>query len=150
MSTIRLKRSAEPKKVPSLEQLELGEVAVNTYDGKMLLKREQDGEMQIREFGARDAADNVFYVTMNGSNENDGKTIGDAFATIDHALKNIPEGSTLYVKAGQHTVDNPVKLPAFVAIVGDSLRTSFVQPKNPDKDIFWVNNGCFLKDMVMI
>ena len=147
MSTIRLKRSAEPKKVPSLEQLELGEVAVNTYDGKMFLKREQDGEMQIREFGARDAADNVFYVTMNGSNENDGKTIGDAFATIDHALKNIPEGSTLYVKAGQHTVDNPVKLPAFVAIVGDSLRTSFVQPKNPDKDIFWVNNGCFLKDM---
>ena len=147
MSTIRLKRSAEPKKVPSFEQLELGEVAVNTYDGKMFLKREQNGEMEIREFGARDVADNVFYVTMNGSNENDGKTIGDAFATIDHALKNIPEGSTLYVKAGQHTVDNPVKLPAFVAIVGDSLRTSFVQPKNPDKDIFWVNNGCFLKDM---
>ena len=147
MSTIRLKRSAEPKKVPSFEQLELGEVAVNTYDGKMFLKREQNGEMEIREFGARDVADNVFYVTLNGSNENDGKTIGDAFATIDHALKNIPEGSTLYVKAGQHTVDNPVKLPAFVAIVGDSLRTSFVQPKNPDKDIFWVNNGCFLKDM---
>ena len=147
MSTIRLKRSAEPKKVPSFEQLELGEVAVNTYDGKMFLKREQNGELQIREFGARDQADNVFYVTTNGSNENDGKTIGDAFATIDHALKNIPEGSTLYVKAGQHTVDNPVKVPAFVAIVGDSLRTSFVQPLNSDKDIFWVNNGSFLKDM---
>ena len=147
MSTIRLKRSAEPKKVPSFEQLELGEVAVNTYDGKMFLKREQNGELQIREFGARDAADNVFYVTTNGSNENDGKTIGDAFATIDHALKQIPEGSTLYVKAGQHTVDNPVKVPAFVAIVGDSLRTSFVQPLNSDKDIFWVNNGSFLKDM---
>ena len=42
MSTIRLKRSAEPKKVPSFEQLELGEVAVNTYDGKMFLKREEN------------------------------------------------------------------------------------------------------------
>ena len=68
MSTIRLKRSAEPKKVPSFEQLELGEVAVNTYDGKMFLKREQNGEMEIREFGARDVADNVFYVTLNGTN----------------------------------------------------------------------------------
>jgi hypothetical protein len=147
MSTIRLKRSAEPGKVPSIEQLELGEVAVNTHDGKMFMKRDQSGNFAIKEFGARDAASNVFYVTQDGSNTNDGKTIGDAFATIDYALKNIPEGSTLYVKAGQHTVDNPVKLPAFVAIVGDSLRTTFVQPKNPAEDIFWVNNGCFLKDM---
>jgi len=147
MSTIRLKRSAEPGKIPSIEQLELGEVAVNTHDGKMFMKRDQSGNFAIKEFGARDAASNVFYVTQDGSNTNDGKTIGDAFATIDYALKNIPEGSTLYVKAGQHTVDNPVKLPAFVAIVGDSLRTTFVQPKNPAEDIFWVNNGCFLKDM---
>jgi len=148
MSTIRIKRSAEPDKVPSFDQLELGELALNTYDGKLFFKREQEeGNFAIRELGARDATDNVFYVTTTGSDENDGKTIGDAFATIHHALSVIPEGSTLYVKAGQHTVKNPVKIPAFCAIVGDSLRTTFVQPEFEDQDMFWVNNGCFLKDM---
>jgi hypothetical protein len=35
---IRLKRSAVPGRIPSVEQLELGEIALNTYDGKLYLK----------------------------------------------------------------------------------------------------------------
>ena len=147
MSSIRLKRSAVPGKVPSIEQLELGEVAVNTHDGRMFFKRDQSGNAVIREMGARDATRNVFYVTEDGSDDNDGKTVGDGFATIKKALSVCGEGSTVYVKSGVHYLDNPVKVPAYCAIVGDSLRTSVIESMNPKEDMFWVNNGSFLKDL---
>ena len=54
MSSIRLKRSAVPGKVPSVDQLQLGEVAVNTHDGRMFFKRDQNGNAVIRELGARE------------------------------------------------------------------------------------------------
>ncbi len=51
-STIRLKRSAIATKVPTTAQLDLGELAVNTRDGKLFLKR-ADGSEEIVEVGAR-------------------------------------------------------------------------------------------------
>ena len=51
-STIRLKRSAIATKVPTTAQLDLGELAVNTRDGKLFLKR-ADGSEEIIEVGAR-------------------------------------------------------------------------------------------------
>ena len=38
---IRIRRSATPNKVPSITQLELGELAINTYDGKLYLEQDQ-------------------------------------------------------------------------------------------------------------
>jgi hypothetical protein len=43
---IELKRSAVPGKVPSTSSLELGEVAINTYDGKAYFKKD-DGTQKI-------------------------------------------------------------------------------------------------------
>lgn len=51
-STILLKRSAIATKVPTTAQLDLGELAVNTRDGKLFLKR-SDGSEEIIEVGAR-------------------------------------------------------------------------------------------------
>ena len=39
MPTIKLKRSATQNAVPTTSQLGLGEVALNTYDGKMFIKK---------------------------------------------------------------------------------------------------------------
>lgn len=145
--TIRFKRSAEPNKVPSGNQLELGEIAINTHDGKLFFKREQGETTVVKEMGARDKADNVYYVTMNGDDNNDGRTIGDAFASLKKAVSVAEEGSTIYVKSGTHVVDNPILVPAYCAIVGDSLRTSIIKAGNPTQDIFHVRNGAFLKDL---
>ena len=41
--TIKLKRSATPGSVPSTSSLSLGEVAINTYDGKMYIKKSAGG-----------------------------------------------------------------------------------------------------------
>jgi hypothetical protein len=38
--TIKLKRSATPGAIPSLESLELGEIAINTNDGKLYIKKD--------------------------------------------------------------------------------------------------------------
>jgi hypothetical protein len=43
---IELKRSAIPGKVPTVEQLDLGELAINTYDGTVYLKQD-NGTPQI-------------------------------------------------------------------------------------------------------
>jgi hypothetical protein len=50
-NTILLKRSATQSKVPTTSQLELGEIAINTYDGKLFIKK-NDGSASIVEIGA--------------------------------------------------------------------------------------------------
>ncbi len=43
---IRLRRSSVPGRVPTPEQLQLGEVAINTYDGKLFIKKD-DGSVGL-------------------------------------------------------------------------------------------------------
>lgn len=50
-NTLKLKRSATPAAVPTTGQLDLGEVAINTYDGKMYIKKD-DGTPAVVEIGA--------------------------------------------------------------------------------------------------
>ena len=50
-NTVRLKRSAVPGKVPTTANLDLGELALNTADGKVYMKKD-DGTESIVEIGA--------------------------------------------------------------------------------------------------
>jgi hypothetical protein len=53
MSTnITLKRSAQAGKVPATTDLALGEMAINTYDGKLYIKKDVSGTESIVEVGA--------------------------------------------------------------------------------------------------
>lgn len=47
--TIKIKRSATPAKVPATTDLDLGELAINTYDGKLYLKKNAGGVESIVE-----------------------------------------------------------------------------------------------------
>jgi len=47
--TIKLKRSAIPSAAPSTSDLALGEVAINTYDGKLYIKKDVGGTESIVE-----------------------------------------------------------------------------------------------------
>jgi len=60
--TIKLKRSASAGAAPTVSQLELGEVAINTYDGKMYIKKSVGGTESIVEIsggGGASAADAI-------------------------------------------------------------------------------------------
>lgn len=51
-NTIKLKRSAVAGKVPSTSDLQLGELGLNTHDGKLFTKKSVGGTESIVEIGA--------------------------------------------------------------------------------------------------
>ena len=57
--TIKLRRSSSSGAVPTTSQLELGEVAINTYDGKMYIKKNVGGTETVVEIGAANFADAI-------------------------------------------------------------------------------------------
>jgi hypothetical protein len=90
---------------------------------------------------------NYLYVSKSGDDENDGLTPGNAFLTIKKALSVATPLTCIFVKSGDYTEQNPMTVPARVAIWGDNLRTVTVRPANTTQDIFYVNNGCYLTGM---
>ncbi len=89
-------------------------------------------------------ADNVLYVSKNGNDSNDGKTLNSSKLTVAGAAAIAPPGTTIFVKAGDYTEQNPVSLNTRVTIVGDNLRTVTIRPANRTQDIFWARPGCYI------
>ena len=54
-NSIKVKRSATPSAAPTTANLELGELAINTYDGKLFIKKD-NGTASIVEVGANSGA----------------------------------------------------------------------------------------------
>ena len=54
-NTIQLKRSSVASKVPTTAQLSLGELALNTFDGKLYTKRDQNGTAAIVDLSISDS-----------------------------------------------------------------------------------------------
>jgi hypothetical protein len=48
MATIQLKRSATASAVPTTTQLALGEIAINTWDGKLYIKKNNGTDAIVR------------------------------------------------------------------------------------------------------
>lgn len=92
-------------------------------------------------------AANVLYVSKSGSDLNDGSSLTKAFLTIKAACAAATTGTTIFIKSGDYTEDNPVTIPTKVALIGDNLRTVTVRPANAAYDIFYVNNGCYVFGM---
>ena len=64
-SNIKLKRSAVPGKIPTVGNLELGEFAVNTFDGNLFTKKNVNGtETIVTFFGTSVTSLNSFAVDL--------------------------------------------------------------------------------------
>ncbi len=72
---------------------------------------------------------------------------------IDYILQNGPNSveqqlptfkTTIFVKSGVYTEQNPVILPPNTGIVGDNLREVTILPANPTADVFYLNNGSYI------
>lgn len=147
---IRIKRSGIPGKVPTVDQLQSGELALNFYDGDLYSKRIRPGVgTDIVNLAAGAKVKNVLYVTRDGNDINTGKKLGDAKATIKAAVEASEEGTVIRISAGVYEEDNPIKLPPQVSLIGDSLREVTVTPKNPG-DLFHVSPGSYISDMSFI
>jgi hypothetical protein len=145
---IRIKRSSVPGKKPTVDQLPLGELALNTNDGELFIARERAGiGTDIVSIGAGITVTNILYVTQDGTDTNTGKKLGDAKRTIGAALTEARTGTIIKVSAGSYVENNPLVIPEQVSIVGESLREVSVSPQNANEDLFYVSNGNYVAEM---
>lgn len=144
---IRFKRSAVPGKRPSVIDLPLGELALNTYDAELFVRRERSGiGTDIVRIGSGATVTNILYVTEDGTDTNTGRKLGDAKGTIAGAIAAAEPGTVIKVSAGSYVENNPIVIPDNVSIVGDSLREVSVSCNNPG-DLFYVSNGNYIAEM---
>jgi len=148
---IRIKRSAVPGKRPQVADLQVGELALNTYDAELVTLRDRFAATgiatEVVRVGAGATVSNVLYVTKDGSDNNTGKKLGDAKATIKAAVGIATEGDVIHVSAGVYNEANPIVLPKQLSIVGDSLREVTITPANAGQDLFHVAPGNMLSEL---
>lgn len=148
---IRIKRSAVPGKRPTVDQLLGAELAYNTYDAELYALRDRFSQTgiatEVVRVGAGASVRNVLYVTKDGNDNNTGKKLGDAKATIAGAVSISQAGDVIRVSAGSYTENNPIALPPQVSIVGDSLREVSVSPQNPGQDLFHIAPGNYITEL---
>ena len=146
--SILIRKSDVPGKIPTVSDLQLAELAINTYDGELYAKRQRIGiGTDIVRLGAGPTVTNILYVTKDGNDGNTGRKLGDAKATIEAAVAEatIP-GTIIKVSPGSYIVNNPIFLSNEISIIGDSLRDVIIIPQN-DGDIFYVGHGNYIANM---
>jgi hypothetical protein len=74
MALMKFKRSAVPSKVPTTADLALGELAINTYDGKLFLKK-NDGTQSVVEIGAGGGGGSGTVTSVSGTGTVSGLTL---------------------------------------------------------------------------
>ena len=152
---IRIKRSAVAGKKPTNEQVQLGELAVNFYDGNIFLKQDTGGvgigtRIVVVGAGSTTFAGKTLYVTDNGDDVNTGLDEDNAKATIKSAVSLAIPGDTVKVYPGTYTEDNPINLPDNVSVEGTELRRCLVAPQNVNTDLFYVGEGCHVTDLSFV
>ena len=152
---IRIKRSAVAGKKPTEGQVQLGELAVNFYDGKIFLKQDTGGVgvgTRIVEVGAGSTTfvGKTLFVTENGNDDNTGLDDNNAKATIKSAVALASPGDTIKVYPGNYTENNPINLPDNVSVEGTELRRCLVTPQNTGTDLFYVSQGCHVTDLSFV
>lgn len=157
MSTsVKLKRSGVQGKVPTTAQLELGEVAINTRDGKIFIKQSiPDGNTvieEVKEFIANAPDESRFYVSADGGNDtdNDGKSWGRPLATIEAAITAVGSSTStinlIQIGPGDYYSNGHIDVPDNT-IIHCVHRTVFVRPNTgyESKNVFRLGSGCFIE-----
>ena len=98
----------------------------------------------------------IFVSAKFGNDANNGisqpvKTIKRAMqiaASLVYTSAKVVNGSrvTVQLASGDYSEDNPIIVPDFVILIGDSLRSCIVRPLNAHKDMFRVRNGCYMNN----
>ena len=162
MSSIIHKQTNTKNKIPLLSDVALGEFAINTYDGKIFLKQQQeyfDDELQenvseekIIEFTSTIPVENTLYVQKGGNDRNDGISWSSAFATVEEAIQATILRNTLtliLVGPGIYYSQGHIDVPDNTVIQAVH-RTVFFRPVvgYEERNVFRLGSGCFLEGIV--
>jgi len=158
-TTIKLRRSAVPDKVPTTEQLALGEIALNTYDGKLFVKRFKefyDEELSanvtiedIISFAGDISVENALFVQKSGSDYNSGKSWNDAYLTIEKALEAAEARASLTLidlGPGTYVTRGHLDMPDNT-VIRAAHRSVIIRPETgfEERNVFRMGSGCFLE-----
>ena len=90
---------------------------------------------------------NVLYVTEDGNDNNNGRSLTEAKRTVGAALTLAAASTTIKVFSGNYSENNPLIMPEQVSIVGDSLREVSLTPQNANEDFIYVGQGNYISDV---
>ena len=96
----------------------------------------------------------VWYVATTGIDNialGYGTTINKPFRTVKYACQNVTGPATIFIKTGIFSEEIPISIPANVALVGDELRGTVIQPTvgREGNDMFYVRNGTGIRNMTL-
>lgn len=153
-NTILIKRSAVPSRKPTANNLSLGELAINTYDGRMYTKRAYVANSSpveaIVEFVGKVPIGNAFFVTVNGSDDNDGLSWDSAYRTIEKALVSATSRAGLItlidIGPGEYETEGNLDMPDN-SMIRAVHRTVIIKPKTgfAQRNVFRMGSGCFIE-----
>lgn len=157
-NSILIKRSAVPGKIPTIDKLDLGELALNTHDGRLFTKRsyvDQLGTPQeaIIEFTNRVPIGNALYVAATGSDTNNGETWEGAFATIERAVGTAASRggalTLIEVGPGTYTSQGHIDVPDN-CMVYCAYGSVIIQPEAgfEQRNVFRVGSGSIVQGFV--
>lgn len=150
VANIKLKRSSVQGKIPVDSDLQLGELAINTYDGDMFIKRNQSGAEEILKFIAHSPVDNVYYVAKNGNDNNDGTSWSKSYLTIEAAVTQAGTHNgdvvVIHIGPGEYLTNGHIDMPDNLIIHSD-YRAAVIKPNTgfEQKNVFRMGSGCFLQ-----
>jgi len=130
-----------------------------TVNGKLTVTGDTtiDGKIKVLGTDPKGTAPfvgNTLYVSVDGDDTNDGRAQDSTRAcrTIAGAIRSpyYQEGTTIRVAAGHYFEENPLVLLPNTSVIGNDLRTTFVEPLNKDLDLFHVNSGVYIAQMNML
>lgn len=155
MAIIKHRLSGVTGREPTLDQLVLGELAVNTYDGNIFAKIDREGTEEIIKFTGTNPVKNVYYVQKNGSDANNvlGNTWSAAFATIERAIQEVDtrdgELTIIDVGPGEYTSQGHIDVPDN-CLLRTCHRSTIIKPETgyEEKNVFRLGSGCFIEGFV--
>lgn len=152
-SLIRLRQSAVPGSVPDTEQLELGELVTNTYDGRLYLKQIQEEFENIVTFVGKIPIQNTIFVQKNGNDENFGDSWDSAVLTFEKALElarlRNDELTLIDVGPGEYITQGHLDMPDNT-LIRAVHRSVVIKPQSgyEERNVFRMGSGCFIEGPV--
>ena len=168
---IKLKRSTTAAAVPTISNLEDGEVALNIADKKLYARngsniievanqKPNTGEVVTTMLSTdiTNGQGNTFYVASVGSDNNtlanggaNGQHPDTPFLTITKALGTATSGDTIIVAPGEYQEAFPMTIPDGVTLRGTNLRSTSVKPTSitNSNTAFILSGDCHISDMTI-
>jgi len=113
------------------------------------------GEVRVwgqNPLGTSPVTANVLYVNESGSDTNDGGAMDPSRAcrTVSGAVRSplYKEGTSIKVAPGHYRENNPILMKQYTSVIGSDLRTTIIEPMNKTQDLFHVQSGCYVAQLM--